>query len=272
MTTRTRIAAASLLAATLTLGFAACKPIDKDAKKEDKAEASADKSADGDIAKATGLKTEKEQASYMVGMSIGKSLEPIKDEIDLDVAMKAAKSILAGETPKLSDEQAQQVAQAFDARLQAKKQAEAEAAGKKNAAEGTAFLAANAKKPGVKTTASGLQYEVLTEGKGPKPKASDMVKVNYKGTLLDAKTPFDSSYDRGEPAVFSLQQVAPGWAEGVELMPVGSKYQLWIPSALGYGETGTPGGPIPPNATLVFEVELLDIVKPDAMAPPAPTK
>ncbi|GAB3303322.1 FKBP-type peptidyl-prolyl cis-trans isomerase [Luteimonas notoginsengisoli] len=263
MTSRTRFAVASLLAASLAFGFAACKPIDEDAKKDDKSAADANSAGGADIAKSSGLKTDKEQASYMVGMSVGKSLEPIKDEVDMDTLIKAMKTMMSGGKPLLTDEQAQQVAQAFDQRLQAKKVAEAEAASKKNASEGEAFLAANAKKPGVKTTASGLQYQVLTEGKGPKPAADAMVKVHYKGELLDG-TEFDSSHDRGEPAVFSLQQVAPGWAEGVQLMPVGSKYKLWIPSKLGYGEQGTPGGPIPPNATLVFEVELLDIVKPDA--------
>ena len=259
MTSPTRFAVASLLAASLAFGFAACKPIDNDAKKEDKAAAA----GNDDIAKSSELKTEKEQASYMVGMSVGKSLEPIKDDVDVDTVIKAMKTVMSGGKVLLTDEQAQRVAQAFDQRLQAKKMAEAEAAAKKNATEGAAFLAANAKKPGVKTTESGLQYQVLTEGKGPKPTADAMVKVHYKGELLDG-TEFDSSHDRGEPAVFSLQQVAPGWAEGVQLMPVGSKYKLWIPSKLGYGEQGTPGGPIPPNATLVFEVELLDIVKPDA--------
>jgi len=260
MTPRNRFATAGLLAASLALGLAACKPIDPDAAGKDTT--GADTAAgNGDIAKASGLKTEKEQASYMVGMSLGKSLEPVKDDIDMDTVVKAMKTVASGGKPLLSDEQAQQVAQAFDQRLQAKRVAEADAAAKKNASEGEAFLAANAKKPDVKTTKSGLQYQVLVEGKGPKPTAEDMVKVHYKGELLDG-TEFDNSHDRGEPAVFSLQQVAPGWAEGVQLMPVGSKYKLWIPSDLGYGETGTPGGPIPPNATLVFEVELLDIVKP----------
>ncbi len=268
MTSRSRFATASLLAATLAFGFAACKPIDKDAKKDDKA----DVSKGDDIAKSSGLKTEKQQASYVVGMTIGKSLETIKDEVDVDTLLKAVKTTLNGDKPLLTDAQAQTVAQAFDQRLQVlarEKQAKEMAAmaetAKKNAAEGEAFLAANGKKPEVKTTASGLQYQVLTEGKGARPAADARVQVNYKGELLDGKT-FDSSYDRGEPTVFSLQQVAPGWAEGVQLMPVGSKYKFWIPSKLGYGEQGTVGGPIPPNATLVFEVELLDIVKPDAAA------
>src|SRR5690606_30541342 len=215
MTSRTRFTVASLLAASLAFGFAACKPIDPDAKKEDKAAAT----GNDDIAKATGLKTEKEQASYMVGMSVGKSLEPIKDEVDIDTVDKAMKTMMSGGKPLLNDEQAQRGAQACDQRLQAKQQeeqakqmAERAAQAEKNAAEGKAFLAANAGKEGVKTTESGLQYQVLTEGDGPKPTAEDMVKVHYKGELLDG-TQFDSSHERGEPAVFALQQVAPGWAE-----------------------------------------------------------
>ncbi len=136
-----------------------------------------------------------------------------------------------------------------------------EALGKKNIAAEATFLAENGKKPGVTTTASGLQYQVMTAGKGDaKPKASDSVKVHYTGTLLDG-TKFDSSYDRKEPAQFVLNSVVPGWTEALQLMPVGAKYKLWIPAKLGYGAEGTPGGPIPPNSTLVFEVELLEIVK-----------
>lgn len=258
MTSRSRFLTASLLAASLALGFSACKPIDKDAGKVDKPSA-ADGKGD-DIAKASGLKTEREQASYVVGMTIGKSLQPIKGDIDQDVLIKAVKTMLKGDKPLLTDAQAQQVAQSFDQHLQAKRAAEAEATAKKNASEGAAFLAANAKKPGVKTTASGLQYMVITEGKGARPVASDTVRLHYKGTLTDGKV-FDSSYDRNEPVVFALEQVVPGWKEGLQLMPVGSKYMLWIPAKLGYGEQGTPGGPIPPSATLTFEVELLDIVK-----------
>lgn len=276
MTSPFRYASTSLIAAALVVGMGACKPIDDGAKKD----AAADKPAatgDADLAKATGLKTEKEQASYMIGMDMGKSLKPIKDEIDLDTLVKAAKTVMNDGKPLMTDEQAQTVAQAFGARVQAKKQSDMEAASKKNLSEGATFLAANGKKPGVTTTATGLQYQVLTAGKGVKPTAQDTVRVHYKGELLDGKT-FDSSYDRGEPAVFSLTQVAPGWAEGVQLMPVGSKYKLWIPAKLGYGEQGTPGGPIPPNATLVFEVELLAIVKPGEASAmpgepaPAPTQ
>ncbi len=230
-----------------------------------------DKSVDGKTAKkgtdtsetATkypGLATEKDQASYMVGMAMAKQMEPMKDDIDVDMLMKAIKSSLAGEKLLLTEEQASEIGASFGERMQAKQVAKMEADAKKNLADGQKFLADNGKKPDIKTTASGLQYQVLMQGKGVKPTATDAVRVHYKGTLLDGTT-FDSSYDRKEPAVFPLNQVAPGWAEGVQLMPVGSKYKLWIPSALGYGDKGTPGGPIPPNATLVFEVELLEIVK-----------
>lgn len=207
-----------------------------------------------------GLATEKERVSYMVGMDLAKSLDPVKDEIDLNTMNKALKSALAGEKTLMTDEQAQQVRESFTQKMQAKQIAKMMADAKENQAKGQAFLAENAKKPNVKTTASGLQYEVLTEGTGPKPKPTDAVKAHYKGMLLDGKT-FDSSYDRGEPATFMLPQMVPGWQEGIPLMSVGSKYRFWIPAALGYGEKGTPGGPIPPNATLVFEVELLEIAK-----------
>ena len=251
--------APSILLATLslTLMAAGCKPADK---KDATATtpASADQAAN---AKAIpGLPTEKDQASYMIGMAMAKQLEPAKDDIDVDVIAKAIKASLAGQKLLLTDQQAAEIAQAFGQKMQAKQLAKMMADAKKNEAAGATFLAQNGKRPGVQTTASGLQYQVLTQGTGPKPKASDVVKVNYKGMLLDGKT-FDSSYDRNEPATFPLQQVVPGWQEGIALMPVGSKYKFWIPSALGYGEKGTPGGPIPPNATLVFEVELLDIVK-----------
>ncbi|WP_159015738.1 FKBP-type peptidyl-prolyl cis-trans isomerase [Cognatiluteimonas profundi] len=245
-----------LAALSLSVVAAGCKPGDKAATTP---AANADKTAAG--AKAIpGLPTDKDQASYMIGMAMAKQLEPAKDDIDVDVIAKAIKASLAGQKLLLTDQQAAEIAQSFGQKMQAKQLAKMMEDSKKNLAAGDTFLAQNGKRPGVQTTASGLQYQVLTEGKGAKPQSTDTVRVNYKGMLLDGKT-FDSSYDRGEPATFPLDQVVPGWQEGIALMPVGSKYKFWIPSKLGYGDKGTPGGPIPPNATLVFEVELLDIAK-----------
>jgi FKBP-type peptidyl-prolyl cis-trans isomerase len=254
---RTAILAIATFAFLAACNKAADKPAEPAA---DKAQA-ADGKDDGAL-KIAGLPTDKEQASYMIGMRMAKQLEPLKDDVSVDTIARAIKSSLAGEKLLMTEEQASQVEIAFGEKMRAKQIAEMMAKGRKNAEAGTKFLAENAKKPGVKTTASGLQYQVITEGKGAKPKESDVVSVQYKGTELDGKV-FDSSYDRGEPATFPLAGVIPGWREGLALMPVGSKYKLWVPAALGYGEAGTQGGPIGPNATLAFEVELLEIVKSD---------
>ena len=205
------------------------------------------------------LESEKDKVSYMVGMDVGRSLQQIKDELDLKVFMQAVEAVLQGQPTALSDEEALAVRQGFMQKLQAKQAADQQAAAEKNKAEGEAFLADNKKKPGVVTTESGLQYQVVTAGDGPKPAVTDTVKVHYVGTLLDG-TQFDSSIERGQPAQFALNGVIPGWTEALQLMPVGSKYTLWIPSNLAYGDRGTPG-PIGPNSTLKFEVELLEIVK-----------
>ena len=205
------------------------------------------------------LKSEKEQVSYRIGMDVGNSLKPVAGEIDMVILKRAIDDVLAGKPPLLNDAQAQQVMQAFSQKMQAKQQAEAEAKGKQNLAAETAFLTENGKKAGVVTTASGLQYQVLAAGTGAKPAAEAFVRVHYTGTLLDG-TKFDSSHDRKEPAEFGVGQVIPGWIEGLQLMPVGSKYKFWIPAKLAYGAQGTPGGPIGPNAMLVFEVELLGIL------------
>jgi FKBP-type peptidyl-prolyl cis-trans isomerase FkpA/FKBP-type peptidyl-prolyl cis-trans isomerase FklB len=199
---------------------------------------------------------EKQKNSTMIGMDIAKSLEPFKDEIDVEALTAALRASLAGKPTKLTPAEADQLRQEFGAKMQAKMAKKAAEAGEKNLREGAAFLAANKTKPGVRTTASGLQYMVIRQGTGPMPKPTDRVRVHYVGTLLDG-TKFDSSYDRGEPAEFALNQVIPGWSEGVALMPVNSKYKFWIPSNLGYGPNGQP--PIGANATLVFEVELLDV-------------
>ena len=254
----------SLMAAACALALAACNPPEKGAKGT---EAGAAPKTDA-AGKIPGLATEKEQISYTIGMQMAKSLQPIKDEVDLKTLNRAMDDVINDRKLLMSDEQVAKVMQAFSEKMQAKqqqemvkKQAEMAAQGKKNLQLETAFLAANGKKPGVVTTASGLQYQVIAQGTGPKPKMEDRVSVNYAGTLLDG-TEFDSSYKRNEPAEFVLNQVVPGWSEALQLMPVGSKYRLWIPSKLGYGEAGTPGGPIPPNSTLVFELQLLKIAKP----------
>ncbi len=254
------------VAAASALALAACNPPGKGAAGT---EASADAAAKPDGAgKIPGLATEKEQISYTIGMEMAKSLKPIKDEVDLKTLNRAMEDVINDEKLLMTDEQVAKVMQTFSEKMQAKqqeemvkKQAEMAAQGQKNVELEKAFLAANGKKAGVVTTSSGLQYKVITQGTGTKPKMEDRVSVNYAGTLLDG-TEFDSSYKRNEPAQFVLNQVVPGWNEALQLMPVGSKYKLWIPSKLGYGETGTPGGPIPPNSALVFEVELLQIVKP----------
>jgi FKBP-type peptidyl-prolyl cis-trans isomerase FkpA len=252
------------LVLTLAAAAAFAAGCDKQAAKTDATTPASASTAKG--AAIAGLPTEKEQVSYMVGMALAKQLDPIKDEIDVDTISKAIKTSLAGEKMLMTEDQAREIGETFGQKMQAKQIAKAMADAKTNLEAGQKFSADNAKKPGVQTTASGLQYQVLTEGKGVKPKAGDVVRVHYKGATLDGKT-FDSSYDRGQPVVFPLDQVVPGWQEGLQLMPVGSKYKMWIPGNLGYGEKGTPGGPIGPNATLVFDVELIDIVKAPEGAP-----
>lgn len=205
---------------------------------------------------ATDLDTDAQKLGYIIGMDIGKSLKEQGAEVDIDTLLEAVRATYDGKDLAMTEEEAAAVRQEYVAKRQAEQQAEAAAAGAANAAEGAAFLAANKSKEGVKTTESGLQYKVITEGTGAKPVATDTVKVHYRGTMLDG-TEFDSSYSRNEPIIFALDRVIPGWTEGVQLMPVGSKYMFYIPSELAYGEGG--GGPIPPNSTLQFEVELLGI-------------
>lgn len=203
---------------------------------------------------------DKAKVGTMIGsFMVGPSLAGIKDEIELPVFVQGLQAALQGAKPMLSDEEARTVLTAFSERMQAKRQGEAAAAGERNRTEGAEFLAKNKQVKGVFTTPSGLQYMVLRQGAGARPMATSKVRVNYHGTLLDG-TVFDSSYDRGQPIEFNLNQVIPGWTEGVTLMPVGAKYRFWIPGDLAYGANGTPGGPIGPNATLIFDVELMDIL------------
>ena len=211
------------------------------------------------------LTTDKDKLSYAIGMRMAAQLQEVKGDIDPNVLARALTTGLTGGKAQMTIPEAQAVLTEFGKKMQARQQAQqaqqAAAMAKlapKNQAEGAAFLATNGKKPGVKTTASGLQYQVVQAGNGPKPKATDSVKVNYTGSTLDGNV-FDSSAKNGGPVMFQVNQVIPGWTEGLQLMPVGSKYVFWIPGNLAYGAKGTPGGPIGPNALLKFEVELVSI-------------
>jgi len=208
------------------------------------------------------LETDEQKVSYGIGLMEGKRF---KQDFTVDVdaftaGMRAA--VTEGAKPLMTEDEIKTTIQAFGQKLMAKREEDQKALGEKNKTASESYMAENAKKEGVKTTASGLQYKVITEGKGAKPKADEVVEVNYKGTLIDG-TEFDSSYKRGQPVTFPVNGVIPGWTEALQLMPVGSKYELYIPSDLAYGPGGT-GGVIGPNQALVFEVELLDIKKPEA--------
>lgn len=200
----------------------------------------------------------KDKVGFMVGTDVGRSLAPIKDEIDLPVFLQAMRTLMASGKSLMTDTEMDQVREAFSKRMQAREEARLADASRKNLEDGAAFLAKNKAVKGVIATASGLQYMVLRQGTGARPRPSDQVRVNYQGTLLDG-TVFDSSYERGQPAEFALNQVIAGWTEGVALMPVGAKYRFWIPAPIAYGERGSPPS-IGPNATLVFDVELLDVL------------
>ena len=203
------------------------------------------------------LKTDKEKLSYAIGMNIGQSMK--KDSLDIDPAIlsRAIKDAVTGSKPAMTEEEARTIVTAFRTEMVKKQQAEAQKAGEVNKQAGDKFLAENKTKDGVVTLPSGLQYKVIKQGDGPKPTASDTVVTNYRGTLIDGKE-FDSSYKRGQPATFPVGQVIKGWTEALQLMPVGSKWQLYIPSNLAYGDRGA-GGDIGPNSTLIFDIELLSI-------------
>jgi FKBP-type peptidyl-prolyl cis-trans isomerase len=204
-------------------------------------------------APAAAPQNQKERAGYAIGADIGRMLKSQSlEEVDLAFLTRGIRDAITGAKPVMTDEECQETLQAFQ------KEAQGRAAAK-NKAEGERFLAANAKKEGVKTTKSGLQYKVLTEGTGPSPKPTDVVRTHYHGTFINGEV-FDSSVERKEPAEFPVGNVIPGWTEALQMMKVGSKWQLVVPSDLAYGVRGRPG--IPPNATLIFEVELLGIVKP----------
>ncbi|GIW86697.1 MAG: peptidyl-prolyl cis-trans isomerase [Isosphaeraceae bacterium] len=201
-----------------------------------------------------------QRASYVIGLSLGRNLKEQDVDLDTELLLQGLRDALTGAKPRLSEQEAEATMQAFSTAFAERQQAKARAASEKNLKEGQAFLDANKAKPGVKTTASGLQYKIIEPGKGESPKATDTVRVHYRGTLIDG-TEFDSSYARNEPAVFPLNGVIPGWTEGLQLIKPGGKIQLVIPANLAYGERGAPGGQIGPNAVLVFDIELLDVVK-----------
>ncbi len=199
------------------------------------------------------LKTQKEKLSYIVGMDMGKNLKNQSVDIDPNILAKGIKDGLSGSKSLLTDQEIRETMAAFQKEMVAKQKV----LGEKNKKEGEAFLAENKKKKGITTLPSGLQYKVVKAGAGKKPKPTDTVTVHYQGTLIDG-TEFDSSYRRGQPVTFAVHGVIPGWTEALGLMQEGAKWQLFIPSNLAYGERGT-GSQIGPNATLIFELELISI-------------
>src|SRR6202522_2343502 len=220
------------------------------------------------------LTTRKQKFSYALGMDIGTkvggSLKQQAVDVDPSLVSQGLKDAMAGSKTRLTQEEAQTVLKEVQAEVGKQRQEKMAAAAAKNKTEGDAFLAANKSKEGVVTLPSGLQYKILTAGTGPKPAATDSVVCNYRGTLIDG-TEFDTSYKRGQPATFGVSQVIKGWTEALQLMPVGSKWQLFIPSSLAYGDRGQRT--IEPNSTLIFEVELLSIqpkTPPPAAAPATP--
>jgi FKBP-type peptidyl-prolyl cis-trans isomerase FklB len=214
------------------------------------------------------LKDQKDKVSYSIGLDIGTTLKRQLIDVNEQLLSNGIQDGLSGKKPLLTDEEVKATMAAFQKDMVAKQSAAKKAAGEKNAAQGKKFLEENKNKEGVKTTASGLQYKVLKEGSGPTPKATDTVKVNYRGTTIEG-TEFDSSYKRGEPASFPVNRVIKGWTEALQLMKPGSKYQLFVPADLAYGERGA-GADIGPNAALLFDVELVQIVPPGVTPTPKP--
>jgi len=203
------------------------------------------------------LKSKKDKISYIIGMDIGRNLQKGSIDFDPDILAKGIKDALSGGKPLLTEQEIRETTAVFQKELMAKQEEVARKLGEKNKKEGEAFLAENKKKEGVKTLPSGLQYKVIKEGTGKKPKVADTVTTHYRGTLIDG-TEFDSSYRRGKPASFPVNGLIPGWTEALQLMGEGTKWQLFIPPNLAYGERGA-GRDIGPNATLIFEIELISI-------------
>ena len=214
-------------------------------------------STTGYSAEAPALKTQKEKTSYAIGVDIGNMLSRQPIDIDVDSFLKGAGDYLNKKKLLLTDQETKDILTNLQKEMVAKREDAMKAVGEKNRKAGEAFLAENKKKEGVKTLPSGLQYKVIKEGTGKVPKATDTVTTNYRGTLIDG-TEFDSSYKRGQPATFPVNGVIKGWTEALQLMKTGSKWQLFIPSDLAYGDKGA-GPQIGPNSVLIFEVELLSV-------------
>ncbi len=209
-------------------------------------------------AEPTDLKDPKDRVSYSIGMDIGNNLKRQSIEVNPDMLTKGLKDVLTGQKPELSQEEAHAAIMNLQKEMMAQRNAEAAKSGEANAKEGEAFLAANKNREGVHTLPDGLQYKILEEGTGPTPNSNDVVQVRYKGTLING-TEFDSSYKRGTaPAEFQVDRVIHGWTEALTKMKVGSKWMLFIPPDLAYGQRGA-GRDIGPNETLIFEVELVGI-------------
>lgn len=216
-----------------------------------------------------GLESEKAKVSYAIGMTMGANFKKQSVELDEDAFARGLRDALSGPKTLLTDEQAHTILNAYQSEMRAKQQEKMRLAAETNKQEGEAFLKANASKEGVVVLPSGLQYKILTAGTGPKPVAGDTVICNYRGTLIDGSE-FDSSAKHGGPATFPVTGVIRGWTEALQLMPVGSKWQLFIPADLAYGERGA-GGVIGPNSALIFEVELVSIKSKPEPAQPAPS-
>jgi len=206
---------------------------------------------------APALTTDRDKQSYALGMNIARGLKGQSVDVDPAVLTRAIKDVLTGAKPLLTDDEAMEALKKLQVEVRQKQETERKELADKNQREGQEFLAANKTKDGVVTLPSGLQYKILTQGNGPKPTPNDTVVCQYRGTLIDG-TEFDSSYKRGQPATFPVNRVIKGWTEALELMPVGSKWQLFVPPDLAYGDRGA-GNMIGPNATLIFEVEVLSI-------------
>lgn len=228
----------------VVLALAACTPRDPSAQNNGEANRKID------------LASDRARASYVVGVDIATDLQPIRDEIDLDIVQQSMRATLSGQTPQLDAQQLDQVRGEFTARLREKRAKQASEIAGRNRRAGEAFLAANAGKPGVTTTPSGLQYQVLRRGSGPRPAPSATVSIHYIGRTLDGRE-FSNTYAAQHPETLPLPRAMPGLVEAMTLMTPGSRYRFWIPGPLAYGDAGRAGD-IEPNATLVFDIELLE--------------